>query len=739
MQNRLKPIGFGFFLFLTFFFSGWAQEQTKFASRLGTAQIKAQELVYDRDNETLTLRGEVEISQPPWLITAPELLVDLKTKIITANQGVKIIRKEKEEEREVLLAETAEINLDNPTGFMVQGKLILPTSQGEIRITGQKLERISENLYLIEAGSFTSCQCPEGKMPDWEIYSEKIQADTQATAKMRSARIKLRGKTIFYLPYFEFPISGQRKSGLLPPELGYSSRSGSWFTLPYYQVLGASADLTLYPSWIELRGFQLGEEFRYNLAPISKAEQRFFIIEDQKEDNQRWSGYYYGESSWKDGELKADIRLVSDNEYVLDFDQKFYESWQRELESRIILTQNFSHSSLSGEFSFIDDLAGYDLKLVDGLRPDQDDSVIQRLPEIHYQVFNQRIKNSLGFDVNAGFTNYWREQENLGRGLALSLYPRFTFSPSEKWNLGPAFRFFNYAGYQLNFYQPDSSADFPGAGNSSFSARPFMGADFGIALEKIYQSDRANKYRHLIFPELKVQYLGEAKKPKDSFFEGLVDPEEKGLVGIQLNSLLFQKPITQNQSSAKLLSQFELLQFYDWTKSEFYDLELNGFLEFKQFGLELGGFYNLENQELHRIHSLLWLESQRKDRVWLGYLYSSGEIKSSWLNYWQSDAENLSAGFKTRLTSSFELQYQLNYSLYYDSLVSHNLLTKYLAPQKCWEMEVMLGQRINPLEPEEEPELLFSIYFQLIASTEITPTLRWSGSETGLNSPSGEW
>ena len=737
MQNRRKgkPLGFCLFLFLSFCFSVLAQENEKISFESSIAQAKAQELIYDRKNETLTMRGEVEISYPPWLITAPEILVDLKTKIITANQGVKIIRKEKAEEREVLLAETAEINLDNSTGFMAQGKLILPTTQGEIKITGQKFERVSENLYLIEAGSFTSCQCPEDKKPDWEVYSEKIQADTQGTAKMHSARIRLRGKTIFYLPYFELPISEQRKSGFLPPEFGYSSRSGAQLTLPYYQTLGPSADLTLYPSWIEYRGFQLGEEFRYNLFPISKAEQRFFIIDDQKEDDKRWSGYYYGESSWKDGELKADIRLVSDNEYVLDFKQNFYESWQGELESRIILTQTFPHSSLSGEFSFIDDLAGYDLKFVDGLRPDQDESVIQRVPELHYQVFNQSIKNSLGFDINAGFTNYWRERENLGRGMELSLSPRFTFSPSEKWNLGPAYRFFNYAGYQLSFYQPDSSADFPGADDSSFSARPFLGGNFGLALEKIYARDEARKYRHLILPELKFQYLGEAEKPKDSFFEGLVDPEEKGLVGIQFNSLLFQKPITQNQSPAKLLSQFELRQFYDWTTEEFYDLELKGFLEFEKFGLELSGFYNLENQELHRAHSLFWLESQRKDRIWLGYLYSEGEIKSSWFSYLQEDAENLSAGFKKHLASSFELQYQLNYSLYYDSLVSQTLLAKYLAPQKCWELEVLLGQRINPTEPDKEPELLFSIYFQLIASADISPTLGWSGSEAKFNFP----
>jgi len=68
---------------------------------------------------------------------------------------------------------------------------------------------------------------------------------------MKQARILIRGRTIFFLPYFEYPISSERRSGFLPPEFTYTSRSGYQFGVPIYLVLSSWSDLTIYPYWLE--------------------------------------------------------------------------------------------------------------------------------------------------------------------------------------------------------------------------------------------------------------------------------------------------------------------------------------------------------------------------------------------------------------------------------------------------------------------------------------------------------
>ena len=319
---------------------------------------------YDRENEKLLLEGNVEIHRTPWIIYAPELEINLKTNLAVADKGVRIVRMEKYQEQEVILADRAEINIDSQTGLLVKGrlvlptnpvqtsgpgKLVLPTDKGQITIEGERLERMSEDKYLFKTGSFTSCQCAEGKKPDWEIKAKEINADTKGSAKMKSAQILVREKALLYIPYAEYPVTTDRKSGLLAPTFGYSSRYGYKVGLPYYQVLGPSADTTLYPYWLSSRGFFVGDEFRHNLGGISMGDLEGFAIEDSTEHQWRWSGNYSGESSWKTGWLREDVNMISDNEYLLDFDQNLAYRWQRELDSSILYSQDLPGSNISAE------------------------------------------------------------------------------------------------------------------------------------------------------------------------------------------------------------------------------------------------------------------------------------------------------------------------------------------------------------------------------------------------------
>ena len=331
------------------------QKKVELPSTPEPIEAEADHMEYDRENEKLFLQGNVEVHRTPWIIYAPELDVDLKTNLSVANKGVRIVRMEKYQEKEVIIADRAEINIESQVGLLVKGvmvlptdqgqisgpgKLVLPTDQGQFRIEGERIERISEDKYLFKTGSFTSCQCAEGKKPDWEIKAKEINADTKGSAKMKSAQILIREKSILYLPYAEYPVTADRKSGLLPPSFGYSSRYGYKAGLPYYQVLGPSADTTIYPYWLSSRGLFLEDEFRHNLGNISMGDLEGSVIDDSQEHRWRWSGNYSGESQWKTGWLREDVNMLSDNEYILDFDQDLAYRWQRELDSSVLYSQN---------------------------------------------------------------------------------------------------------------------------------------------------------------------------------------------------------------------------------------------------------------------------------------------------------------------------------------------------------------------------------------------------------------
>ena len=212
---------------------------------------QAQQLSYDRVNEIVTLKGEVTVTNPPFTISGDEMEIYLKTNIVRALKNVRVVKTQNERQSEVILADFAELNMDTGAGYLIAGKMTLPTDTGSVTITGDKMEKINDNLYRFHQGSFTSCSCAEGQKPDWAMQAQEINADTNGTAKLKSVRVLIRGAKIMYLPYAEAPISDTRKSGFLTPEFGYSSRGGYQAGLPYFLVLGPSADLTIYPTYIQ--------------------------------------------------------------------------------------------------------------------------------------------------------------------------------------------------------------------------------------------------------------------------------------------------------------------------------------------------------------------------------------------------------------------------------------------------------------------------------------------------------
>jgi len=113
----------------------------------------------------------------------------------------------------------------------------------------------------LEDVSFTTC--PADK-PSWQIEAKSIVLDTHAQQGTgRGTKVEFQGVPILYAPWFSFPISDQRKSGFLFPNVGGSSRSGAELEVPYYWNIRPNLDFTASPVYYSKRGIDLGGELRY--------------------------------------------------------------------------------------------------------------------------------------------------------------------------------------------------------------------------------------------------------------------------------------------------------------------------------------------------------------------------------------------------------------------------------------------------------------------------------------------
>ncbi|MBM4212445.1 MAG: LPS assembly protein LptD [Gammaproteobacteria bacterium] len=162
--------------------------------------------------------------------------------------------------------------------------------------------------------------CPQAS-PDWRIRARSIELDTQSrNGTGRNAAIEFKGVPILYLPYLSFPLGGQRKSGFLFPNIGYSTRGGAEATLPYYFNLAPNYDLTLEPTIFGRRGLDLGSRFRY-LTRQHRGELRLnYLPSDSLRDADRnWLQVGHRSEMPAGWRFDLDAQSVSDAEYFEDF------------------------------------------------------------------------------------------------------------------------------------------------------------------------------------------------------------------------------------------------------------------------------------------------------------------------------------------------------------------------------------------------------------------------------------
>ncbi|WP_243412284.1 LPS assembly protein LptD [Cognatiluteimonas telluris] len=109
--------------------------------------------------------------------------------------------------------------------------------------------------------TYSTCP-PDERM--WELRAQRIDVNTdEGTGVARNAVLHVGSVPVLYVPWFPFPIDNRRRTGLLSPTIGMSSRNGFDYKQPYYLNLAPNYDLTLYPRLMTDRGVQLGAEFRY--------------------------------------------------------------------------------------------------------------------------------------------------------------------------------------------------------------------------------------------------------------------------------------------------------------------------------------------------------------------------------------------------------------------------------------------------------------------------------------------
>lgn len=204
--------------------------------------------------------------------------------------------------------------MDDSRGVLFDADLTRTDSK--LRGKGERVDMTGKDTYNIFRGRFTTC---DPGRDDWYINARDIDLDyTTNVGTARNGYFEFQGVPILWTPYLDFPLSNERKSGLLMPTFRYDSGNGFDFTLPYYWNIAPNMDATLTPRLIANRGLQLGGEFRY-LQPDYSGSIAAEVLDDRKTGDVRdYLSIRHNQKLTPELNLAINYNHASDSNYFRD-------------------------------------------------------------------------------------------------------------------------------------------------------------------------------------------------------------------------------------------------------------------------------------------------------------------------------------------------------------------------------------------------------------------------------------
>jgi LPS-assembly protein len=290
---------------------------------------------------------------------------------------------------------------------------------------------------------------------------------------------------VFYTPYFLFPV--RRQSGLLIPELGYSSSDGFFANNEIFWAISDYKDMTLYSDYREQVGHGTGVEYRYLNSRESSGEMYYKYFDLYHAGESRWNfRFLHQEEFAEDLSARADINLVSDERYFMDLERKL------ELRSR---PWAWTERLLCGAMEY---RRAYVMASIRSTLPGRNEKTIQKLPELRYTIFDETVAGPLHLNFEGSAVNFTRRDEDGARRVDFN--PRLTAVFG-----GSGLSFTPRAGYQATFY--DRSTDSVELVERKYF---YAGADVNARISRVFGADAGagiGRIRHSIEPTVSYTYV----------------------------------------------------------------------------------------------------------------------------------------------------------------------------------------------------------------------------------------
>ncbi len=491
---------------------------------------------YEVDGD-IELVGKVRIDQGNRTVEAAKARLHHRTRLGEAEGGVRL-----QEPGVVMQGERAEVDLNSGAATLQAVEFVLLDAElrGEARTVGHD----DVGTLIMTDGAFTRC---EPGNDSWRIGASAVRVEEgEVFGRARNAVLRLGPVPVFYTPYIRFPVTDDRQSGWLFPNLAYSSEDGADVSLPYYLNLAPNYDATLIPRYVSDRGEGIEGEFRHLSGWQETTLAGAFLYRDDRYNGEverddfealaaqglvsgefdpadRWLYAMDHSGGFGNFTTRVDYTAVSDRDYFRDLGSDLGVSSRIELERR-------------GELQYA---AGGLLMRVWAQRFQRlDEGQIdpyQRLPEVDLS-YNRQLWGPLEWSLGASYVSFTRDNDalsgiNAAVGDRAHLEPRLRLPLSAPWGFLTLTGGFRYTSYDLRDVpdtvdaEPDRSIGLGSVGAGLFFERDLT--LFGTSLVQTLEPQLYYLYQEYVdqreLPQFDASLLtfGYSQLFRDNRFSGV--------------------------------------------------------------------------------------------------------------------------------------------------------------------------------------------------------------------------
>ena len=226
--------------------------------------IQADELVNNKDKNTVTAEGNARIYYKGRMLEADRVVYDRNTNRVYAEGHAKLT----ERDGTVLHAKSFDLTEDFRDGFI---ESLRADTTAKTYLSAPRAERTGGDTTVFDKGTYTACEtCKEHpeKPPLWRVRAMRIiHNNEEQMIYYTNAWLEFGGIPIAYFPFLSSPDpTVKRKSGILTPQYMSNAYLGNGFALPIFWALAPNYDLTFTPTYWSTQGFFGDVLWRHRLA-----------------------------------------------------------------------------------------------------------------------------------------------------------------------------------------------------------------------------------------------------------------------------------------------------------------------------------------------------------------------------------------------------------------------------------------------------------------------------------------